>query len=259
MEAVFQLPCGYVDAEGGIHKEIAVAKMKGRVRKIIARQDIRSDPIKVLDALLINCVTRIGKLEKPTKTALDSLVIGDRDFAALMIRKVSRGDEISVDVNCPTDTCKRALHFVLSIDDIAVFHRDEEDSWFDEEARAFCFKITDRDLGVDATFRFPTGFDQHAVSKVIKANPVEAMYRLYGACCREWNGDKGPFDLGFIENQDTDVLDFLEDQWTTRLPGVEVTHEAECEECLREFRVTLESSDFIFQTPKKRGKKDGGK
>lgn len=262
-EAVFKLPCGYVDVNDKEHREVEVAKLKGRVRKAIARQEVRSNPVKILDTVLSHCVVRIGEVKNPKKSMLDGLVTGDRDFIVLKVRQLSMGDTVEVEATCPG--CNHSRPFTLDLKEVEVVMRDEPDDgseadiYWNKDARAWCFKVENPALKVFAEFRLPTGFDQEAVAKYLRSNPVEANYRVYAGCLLEWNSEKGPFDLAFIEDLDLDVLDYIEDQFRTRIPGVEGTHQAECEGCAREFVVTLESSDFLFRSLRQRPKKTSEK
>ena len=47
-------------------------------------------------------------------------------------------------------------------------------------------------------------------------------------------------------------LDFLDQEFNKKMPGIETDHRVICEECRTETRVAMETSDFLFREPPRR-------
>ncbi|MBI4568973.1 MAG: hypothetical protein HY719_11320 [Planctomycetes bacterium] len=70
-----ELPCG-IFRDGKAQREAKIVPMTGRVRKNIARPDVRKNGAKIIDAVLLACVREIGG-RRVDRQVLDELLIGD--------------------------------------------------------------------------------------------------------------------------------------------------------------------------------------
>jgi hypothetical protein len=106
--AVFTLPCGYVDPQGNVHKEVLMREMTG------VEDDILDDGELVVNdrisKVLANCIERLGTVtDKATIEAAvtDTLKAGlpltaqDRIAGLLFLRRVTLGDTYNYERRCP--------------------------------------------------------------------------------------------------------------------------------------------------------------
>lgn len=243
-----QLPCGYLTKDGTIIREAEIVAMTGLTRKSIAREDIRSNSAKVTDVILLQCLKRIGSVALINNKIINELILGDRDFLLLEIRRLSLGDKITANTEC--GGCKKKLDVVFSVNDIPV--TGLKDGSFEIRDGVRVFRIQNEVPHVDAVLRFPRGEDQQVYLPTISKNPIEANFKLYAACMVEWDGKPGPFRPDFFERLPVNVLDVLDGGFSENQPGPDLRQNVSCPECAADIELTFEGSDFLFR-PRKRG------
>ena len=99
---VYELPCGYVDAAGVLHTEVQLKEITGRDEDMLANEKIPAG--KKMNLLLASCVVRIGTISDKQAVAsiIPEMLIGDRVFLVLAIRRVSIGDDYPYTDTCPS-------------------------------------------------------------------------------------------------------------------------------------------------------------
>lgn len=241
------LPCGLLE-NGKLLTNAEIIPMTGKTRKVIARPDIRQNPAKVLDALLLQCVTKIGPFSTINKKITDRLSLGDRDFLVMEIRKKSLGDIVESVLECPS--CKEKMDIKINLNNVTVKYLKETN--FKIDGDKLSIDITCEKPKFTAKFRMPCGEDQHAIAPFIRKNPIEANYMLYQRCLLEWDG-QNVFDLSptFFEDLPLPILDILDIEFFEALPGPDMRLPANCIYCNTEINAGLESSDFLFRLPKR--------
>lgn len=241
----FELPCGLL-RDGELVREVELTPMTGRVRKNIARPDVRKNGARIIDAVLLACVRSIGG-KRVDRQVLDELLVGDRDFLTMKIRQISLGDRVSAQMQC--GSCRERIEFDIDLDQVELYPLADGDGEIADNGRARLFRIENHDLDVRAAFRFPAGRDQHAIVPLAQKNPVEANYRMYLLCLEEWNDQAKPFPNSFFENLPLNVLDWVGAEFTARMPGPELEHEVICDLCGTANPMSLEMSNFLFPQP----------
>jgi len=116
-EYTFELPKGYVDASGEVHREIAIREITGADQEAMLNTQLRSNPAKMLSALLARVITRLGTLEDrqiDTHVAA-GMFKSDRDFLILKLKEIDSGPDMDINVECPD--CNRKFKAMLDISD----------------------------------------------------------------------------------------------------------------------------------------------
>ena len=242
-----ELPCGVL--VGGKLQTIAeIIPMTGAVRKMIARPEIRANPAKVIDTILMQCVKSVGSVPKLKKDVADRLFMADRDFLIMEIRRISLGDTVNSVLQCGSCNAKLSVSIDLRTD---VPVKKLEEMTYKIVEDNVVFVLEDKGLKLKATFRFPNGGDQHAVALLYKKNPIEANYALYQRCLIDWNGTPAEdLPAGFFENQSLRIVDYIDEHFMENMPGPDMRVPMNCNECNAEIVLSMESSDFLFRTPK---------
>lgn len=114
----FDLPCGYLDADGELHREVIVREMTGVEEDILASRRVK-DADK-MDLLIGNCLQQLGQISEATRirALTQELLIGDRLFLLYAIRRVSLGDEYPFKENCPN--CDEATLYPFDLSALEV-------------------------------------------------------------------------------------------------------------------------------------------
>jgi hypothetical protein len=246
---IVQLPCGIIGKDGKIQREAEITPMLGLTRKAIARDDIRNNPAKVTDVILIQCLRRVGDVRPITNALIGGMLVADRDFLLIEIRRISMSDTINVSTQC--GKCNEKIAIKFGLDEIPI--RTLKDGAFEIKDGRRCFRIQNDNPKLDAVFRFPEGKDQSLIIPYLEKNPVEGNYRIYAACLLSWDDKPGPFSPNFFDGVPVNVLDLIDEHFNENQPGPEFTQTVPCPVCTADIDMTLQGSDFLFRLPN-RGK-----
>lgn len=111
-----ELPCGWLDREGNLHKTIRIREMNGSDEEELAKPYQRT-VARFIDTIVNRCVVDMGGT--PEKRQLDQLLLGDRDAIVLGVRALTYGNLIDIPVVCPN--CRHDFTVELNLaSDIAV-------------------------------------------------------------------------------------------------------------------------------------------
>lgn len=127
-----ELPCGYIDSDGVLHREMAVREMTGHEEDIIAG---KGPIVTRLNHVITNCTKQFGDIaeRKDIAKAVSCLTAQDKMAVLIAIRRVSLGDFYDVTLNCPRDKCGESSHFTLDLSELEIIKmrdpmkRDRED------------------------------------------------------------------------------------------------------------------------------------
>jgi hypothetical protein len=177
---------------------------------------------RILDA----CVRRLDDDEPPPEPARRMLV-GDRDYLMLQLRRLMFGDKIRAVIACPA--CTARMDVDVDAGQIPV------EGPTGKGAATYAMELPAREglPGRPVRFRLPTGGDQEAVLGMeIEAAAAELLDRCLldggaAALCRE--------------EQDT-VIAAIE----ARAPRVEVELELDCPECAEHFVCPFDTTAFFL-------------
>jgi hypothetical protein len=116
-EYTFELPKGYVDPKGLVHREITIREITGADQEAMLNPQLRSNPAKMLTALLARVITGLGTLEgrQVDTTVTAAMLKSDRDFLILKLKEIDSGPEMDIDVECPD--CGKKFKAMLDISD----------------------------------------------------------------------------------------------------------------------------------------------
>lgn len=119
-----ELPGGFIDAGGTIHRVVLLKEMTGVEEDILSG----SGPVSVrMSTILENCTLRIGTIEdrEQVKNALLSLPVGDRLALVIALRELSLGPDFEMRVKCPAVDCRKEQSYTAKLADIKPKEMDE--------------------------------------------------------------------------------------------------------------------------------------
>jgi acetylornithine deacetylase/succinyl-diaminopimelate desuccinylase-like protein len=116
-EYTFELPKGYVDEKGQVHREVTLREITGADQEAMLNPQLRNNPAKMLTALLARVITKLGTLEGRQVDAgvTANMFKSDRDFLILKLKEIDSGPEMDIDVECPD--CGKKFKAMLDISD----------------------------------------------------------------------------------------------------------------------------------------------
>ena len=217
----FQLPSG---------DEIELREMTGAEEELLTNQRL----IRTGDAVnkvLANCILRIGENEDiNTKLVLDMLS-GDRLFTLVKLRQVSLGDEVELDLVCPSAACRAKNRVTVNLDDLPVTPYGEE--------REFVFALPAS--GSKVRFVYLDGHKEKRLAQMEEPSISAAMMiRIL-----DINGN-APTKKTLNEMSMRDRSALRQDMLSVDA-GIDTTIESDCDSCGTRIRTRLEAEPgFLF-------------
>jgi len=119
-EHTFTLPKGYVDKDGTLHKEITLREITGADQEAMLNQQLRTNPAKMLTALLARVIVKLGTLDKNKidTSVTANMFKSDRDFLIMKLKEIDSGPDMEIDVECPD--CTKKFKAVLDMADFFI-------------------------------------------------------------------------------------------------------------------------------------------
>lgn len=101
-EFEFELPRGYVDADGTCHRE-GVMRLATAADEILPQKDprVQSNPAYLSVILLSRVITRLGSLDDVTPPVVEGLFVTDLTYLQDLYERVNSRGADSVDAACP--------------------------------------------------------------------------------------------------------------------------------------------------------------
>jgi hypothetical protein len=112
-EYEFNLPNGFIDPEGNLHKE-GVMRLATAADEIVPLKDprVQNNPAYLLVLLLSRVVTRLGSIELINPKVVEGMFAGDLAYLQEFYNRINGNGTRSFQVNCPH--CQQA--FQVEID-----------------------------------------------------------------------------------------------------------------------------------------------
>ena len=112
-EYEFDLPKGYVDDEGGLHKK-GVMRLAAAADEILPMKDprVQSNPAYLSVILLSRVITKLGELNNINPGIIEKLFVADLTFLQEFYKTINGNGNIMLNVKCPK--CGEAFEKELS-------------------------------------------------------------------------------------------------------------------------------------------------
>ena len=244
----FELPVGYVDEDGRVHRTAVLRKMTGKDEAIMADRRNRNSAARMLTELIASCLVRVGSIERPTTQIAQSLYSADRYYLLLKLREITFGPDMEATYSCPT--CKESQTFTEDLTAMPVTRLEGavpedlvvelEDGFFDRASGETYFT---------AVFRYPNGLDEERVTAVTRENASLGKNALMARCLVSF----GDIPKPRLEALGSGVFNELTLGDRARIdralnedsPGVDLRRHVVCSACGRTFDATLDLSNFL--------------
>ena len=101
-EFEFELPMGYIDADGNVHKK-GIMRLATAADEIMPLRDARvqQNPGYLTIILLSKVIKNIGEIQFPTTKVIENLFTADLAFLQDMYQKINSPDEYRIKTVCP--------------------------------------------------------------------------------------------------------------------------------------------------------------
>ena len=210
---------------------------------LASAQGARKTPA-VLNKLLAACVESVENAE-PYSSPInwDQVLVGDRTYLLLQIRKVSLGSEYLFKAQCGAQGCNNRFEWEVNLDDMELSKLTEEQRHKFQNGNKFETSLPD---GTPVFFRLPTGADEKK-ALTLKAQHPDSMVTLSLRLRIAEIQGVVPQDLRkYISALGLREANHLIDKFDEVDCGIETTIEIECPECYALSDVTLPFDQSFF-------------
>ncbi|MEU1668406.1 hypothetical protein ABZ547_33470 [Streptomyces sparsogenes] len=237
------LPGGYWDGEGQLHRDFELAPLTGREEELLARGD-RAESATLVTEVLSRCVRRLGGISPVPPEVVRGLLVADRHFLLLRLRRAALGDQVRASLVCPWPDCGERVSVEIWLADVPV---DEAP----HRAPAHTMTLSSEALSgadpawAEVRFRLPNGADQEELCELLARNEAEALTLLLTRCILGLGPDRPPGSQRIAQLSPRARAE-IEERMEALAPKVEQTVEARCAECGRTFLVPFDIQRFFF-------------
>jgi hypothetical protein len=165
--------------------------------------------------ILSDCFVRLDELPVDTNI-IRKLLVGDRDYLILQLRRMTLGERIAAVFGCPA--CKVAMDVDFVADDILVEPRPQDTTTYTWQ---------------HVRFRLPNGADQEAVANLSVDQAVDV---LFARCVIEDGGNP------LTPEERSAVIAEMDH----RAPQVDLELDLTCPECGHSFTTPFDCTAFFF-------------
>jgi len=230
---VFELPCGFLSPDGELLTEVKVREITGVEEDMLAAKNISGG--KKITQLLGNCLERLGPMtDKPmlVRCARD-LLIGDRSFLMIAIRRVTLGDDFPYTKACPK--CEKESLFTVNLGELDIRKMpDPKKRVFDEVLPS----------GKKVRWHCMSGKEEEAMSKTNEAEALSASLFV-----RLDMFNDGPVVMPMIKAMSMKDREWLRERFDEMEGGVDTTLQTVCPKCGAEFEDQLDVGQTGFFFP----------
>ena len=231
VEAVVTLPGGLLLEDGRLLRRAVLRSPTGREEEWLA--DHTGPIAPAVTTLIAACLVEIEGLTVSRTVARD-LLVGDRDYLVLQLRRLSLGDAVQAVATCPA--CHEKLDVDFNIADIPVKARPGT-------AQTYSVDLAGRGRARRRVrFRLPTGADQEAVDASGSGDPVEVLFRR---CLVDDDG--GRLSV-------TDRLAVI-DEIGERSPEIDLELDLVCPACETSFVLPFDTTSFFLSELRRNGRR----
>ena len=244
----FELPIGYVDEDGRVHRTATLRKMTGRDEALMADRHNRTNGARLITELIGACLLRLGTLERPGAKVAQALYSADRHFLLLKLREITFGPEMEASYSCPT--CREATVVIEDLAALEVVRLDDETAPADIAVRLEDgYQDRNGEWYDTVVFRYATGADEEKVAGLIRDNPSNGKNALMARCLRAI-GDmprQRMEALGTAIFADLTLSDraLIDAALNSGGPGIRMRRDIQCIGCGRTYTTSLDLSNFL--------------
>jgi hypothetical protein len=239
------LPGGYVDERGTLQREVELAPLSGREEELMVDQGFVGRTA-LVNIILSHCVRRLGSISPVPSGLMRRLLVADRQYLLLKLREITFGDQVQATVRCAWADCGQKVDIDFSLQDIPVKESQVKGPLYSMQlSPEAAFKGDDGEGYRAITFRLPNGEDQEVLLPLVTGDEERAFARLLGRCIQRIGPWEHPGDA-LISRLSPQAQQEIERQMEDLAPKVELTMEAQCPECGRDFAMPFDPQEFFF-------------
>ncbi|MDD9972213.1 MAG: hypothetical protein OXR73_38560 [Myxococcales bacterium] len=244
--ATVELPVGYRDRSGSVHRDLHLRKITGVEEELL--YDAALNAGELVSELLAACTLRLGDLAAVDRGVMAKLHVADRNFALLSLRRLTLGDRLTARYCCPH--CDAVHGYTEDLADLPVRRLDHAEAVADATVELEDGYRDDKGtLHRKVVLGAPVGADEEFVASFSDRDPVRARDALVLRCIRSF----GALPHAALDAYGVELLRALTLGDRQRLAsavneltlGPDFRRQLNCGQCGRDFEALLDTSGFF--------------
>lgn len=235
--AGYELPCGHLDDEGHLVKDVVIREFKGIEEDILGSDKL--PPNQKMEMILSNTLVKVGTNDDPRfiSQVLSKLPVGDRVFLLLSARRTTLGDVFPYVAKCPD--CKHKDLYTVDLDELKIQPMPTPEQ-----------RVYDGEIPGGHTVRWHvmTGEREQKINSFPLAQRKSAAVSMAILARLELLDDK-PVNLPQIQKLSMSQRNALRDMFAEHEGGVDTAVQFECANCGNEWEEELDISQQGFFFP----------
>lgn len=239
-----ELPIGYTDEAGRLHRTATIRKMRGHEEALFYDPGLSAGHL--ISELIRGCLVRLGDLPDVSGPVVSRLYSADRNHLVVQIRRITLGDHVAARYSC-----RGCGADIAAVDDLA---RIEVRRAADGDATVRLeledgYRDNDGAVHRAVTLRLPRGEDEEFVAKMTDGDPLRMRDAMLLRCVQSF----GTLRRAVLEGHGLKLLRDLTLGDRRRLfraldddsPGVNFRRTVTCERCGESFKALLDVAGFF--------------
>jgi phage FluMu protein gp41 len=183
--------------------------------------------------LLVRCLSPVGERSEEANSRVETLLVAERDAAIVDLRRLTFGDRVETDVECPG--CGAASHVSFDLTQVTLEAADVAEG----------LEVTLSD-GRLAELRLPTARDQVDLLAAALSGAAERRSWLLERAIQRLGDTEGPLGFEKVHALDSRTRLELERELEQEIPDLDLRVGATCEACGREFAAPFDVASFFL-------------
>lgn len=229
-----ELPCGYITPDGVLIKDVVVREITGVEEDMLASS--KTPAHKKMGQLIARCTVSVGSVTDRDEISriIPKLLVGDRVYLFLLIRRVSLGDEYPFRSKC--QACEYEGSFNIDLSTLEVKPMVNPEIRLTE-------LVTPRGLRVVMT---PMDGSKEERLQAVQGDADRATL---GIAARVESINGKPATVGELKALPLSERNFLRSQYESLEGGVDTSLDITCPKCSAEFKNDLDITQRAFFFP----------
>ncbi|HEY5960472.1 MAG TPA: hypothetical protein VIV60_28155 [Polyangiaceae bacterium] len=216
-----------------VHRLDGLRPMTGHEEQLIEEQTRYGNSAALCNALLARCLCRPGDEPGTNAERVNELLVAERDAALVKLRRITFGDKVDSEANCPR--CRALVAMSFDLKELELQAR--------EVPEAIELVMWD---GRIAELRLPTARDQADLLAVDLSTDAERRTWLLARSLQKLGGVSGPFAVELVHGFDSRTRTELEFELNRVIPDLDLNASAKCQDCGHEFAAPFDVSSFFL-------------
>jgi hypothetical protein len=246
--ALFDLPGGYRDAEGRLHREVALRPITGREEELLANRAEFSTMPALVTRMIAQCVQRLGPFEPLPVDTARRLLVADRDFLLLKLRQLTFGSHVQAVQVCPA--CHQKMDLDFELDQVPVEVKEPPLQLSLQLITPAGGSHLESRAVRRVEFRLPVGADLEYLAGLPQTSAEELADGLLERCLERVEGEPPSDSLSTM--LDVQARREIEARMQAAAPAVDLEMDIHCPECGHTFELEFDLAAFFLEEIKLR-------